>query len=169
MNDAARNKTIVTPVVETMPADLLTPLAVYLKLSANSTNSFLLESVEGGRSLARYSFIGAHPIEVVSGGRDVYRSLREHFIHRFISNETPETDLPPFIGGAIGHIGFEACQWFQPSLARNGDTGGTCAFMFYRSIVAFDHAKQVIRIISLDLDGKAEAAKRNAEIRRIPG
>ena len=44
-----------------MPADLLTPLSVYLKLSAESKNSFLLESVEGGKSLARYSFIGADP------------------------------------------------------------------------------------------------------------
>ena len=167
MNDAASNMITVTPVVETMPADLLTPLAVYLKLSANAKNAFLLESVEGGRSLARYSFIGADPIEVVSGGHDVYQGLRKHFAFRSLSSDTPETDLPPFIGGAIGYIGFEACEWFQPSLVRNGDAGGKCAFMFYRSIVAFDHARQVIKVISLDLDGKAEAAKRNAEIRRI--
>ena len=52
-------QTKLIPVVETMPADLLTPLAVYLRLSAGAANSFLLESVEGGKSLARYSFIGA--------------------------------------------------------------------------------------------------------------
>src|SRR6476660_6355001 len=60
----------VMPVVETMAADLLTPLAVYLKLAETSEHSFLLESVEGGRQLARYSFIGANPVEVVSGGRE---------------------------------------------------------------------------------------------------
>src|SRR5437868_13683582 len=57
----------VVAVVENLPADLLTPLSVYLKLAANSTNSFLLESVEGGESLARYSFIGADPETVVAG------------------------------------------------------------------------------------------------------
>src|SRR5438445_957443 len=60
----------VVPVVETMPADLLTPLSVYLKLSTNSKNSFLLESVEGGKSLARYSFIGADPDAVLRGGEN---------------------------------------------------------------------------------------------------
>ena len=55
-----------TPVVETVPADLLTPLGVYLKLSKPGMSSFLLESVEGGESLARYSFIGTSPEMIVS-------------------------------------------------------------------------------------------------------
>src|SRR5436190_4681494 len=154
---------IVTPVVETLAADLLTPLAVYLKLSANSKNSFLLGSVEGGKSLARYSLIGADPVEVVSGGREAYDRLRDHFLFRFTSHET---DLPPFIGGAIGYLGFDACEWFEPSLARERQLDDVCSFMFYRSVVAFDHAKQVIKIISLDFDGAPDkAAGRNAEIR----
>ena len=158
-------RAIVTPVVETLAADLLTPLAVYLKLSANSKNSFLLESVEGGKSLARYSFIGADPVEVVSGGREAYDRLRDHFLFRFTSHET---DLPPFIGGAIGYFGFDACEWFEPSLARERQSDDVCSFMFYRSVVAFDHAKQVIKIISLDFDGAPhKAAGRNAEIRSM--
>ena len=158
-------RAIVTPVVETLAADLLTPLAVYLKLSANSKNSFLLESVEGGKSLARYSFIGADPVEVVSGGREAYDRLRDHFLFRFTSHET---DLPPFIGGAIGYFGFDACEWFEPSLARERQSDDVCSFMFYRSVVAFDHAKQVIKIISLDFDGAShKAAGRNAEIRSM--
>src|SRR5438046_1019486 len=88
----------VTPVVETMAADLLTPLAVYLKLAEKSEYSFLLESVEGGKNLARYSFIGSDPVEVVTGGREAYEQLREHFAIRFAEDEH---DLPPFIGGAI--------------------------------------------------------------------
>src|SRR5687768_223572 len=95
----------VIPVVETISADLLTPLAVYLKLSANSSNSFLLESVEGGRSLARYSFIGADPEFVTRANdkADLFDVLREHFLkHRTES----DADLPPFIGGAIGYLGF---------------------------------------------------------------
>src|SRR4051794_17420784 len=66
------------PVVETMPADLLTPLSVYLKLSAGSNYSFLLESVEGGKSLARYSFIGADPEFVVSGDENMIRIEGNH-------------------------------------------------------------------------------------------
>ena len=87
-----RSNVKVVPVVETMAADLLTPLAVYLKLSANSANSFLLESVEGGRSVARYSFIGADPVEVVSGGKDAYDSLRRHFSAHF---SELDSELPP--------------------------------------------------------------------------
>ena len=94
-----------------MPADLLTPLAVYLKLAATSANSFLLESVEGGKSLARYSFIGADPEMIVRGsdvtieiddknGRRTESSglipyLRDHFAAR---NAVTDADLPAFIG-----------------------------------------------------------------------
>ena len=180
----------VIPVVQTVPADLLTPLAVYLKLSANSTNSFLLESVEGGQSLARYSFIGADPEMIVSGNNKsveidgsmgtksvetgLFEFLRQHFAVR---NAVSDPDLPAFIGGAIGYLGFDCCEWFEPTLKKDNDQSDA-AFMFFRSIVAFDHAKQVIKIISLvfkdeaaDKDGIAflfdEAEKRNAEIQNI--
>jgi anthranilate synthase component 1 len=143
----------VRPVVETMAADLLTPLAVYLKLAEKSEHSFLLESVEGGRQLARYSFIGADPVEVVTGGREAYERLKEHFASLTAGLPESDIELPPFIGGAIGYLGFDACEWFEPSLAGGGDASEACSFMFYRSIVAFDHAKQVIEIISLETEG----------------
>ena len=57
----------IVPVIDTIPADLLTPLSVYLKLSMGAKDSFLLESVEGGENLARFSFIGAEPEFVVRG------------------------------------------------------------------------------------------------------
>ncbi len=140
----------VIPVVDTMPADLLTPLSVYLKLSASSKNSFLLESVEGGTSLARYSFIGADPTSIMSGGdkNDIFDYLKIHF-SRYTS--VVDSDLPAFIGGAIGFFGFGCSRWFEPSLRKTSEKNGTAdaAFMFYRSIVAFDHVKQVIKIISL--------------------
>lgn len=138
-----------TPVVETMAADLLTPLAVYLKLSATSDHSFLLESVEGGQNVARYSFIGADPVEVASGGREAFESIREHFATHLADFDG---ELPPFIGGAIGYLGFDACEWFEPTLAGGGDASEACSFMFYRSVVAFDHARQEIKIISLDFE-----------------
>jgi anthranilate synthase component 1 len=157
-------QTKLIPVVETMPADLLTPLAVYLRLSAGAANSFLLESVEGGKSLARYSFIGADPVRVITGGREEFASLRQQLSEHVASIEP---DMPSFIGGAIGCLGFDACEWFEPSLDSTGGGRDACSFMIYRSIVAFDHAKQVIRIISLDVEGEMEhARKRNAEIRK---
>jgi anthranilate/para-aminobenzoate synthase component I len=70
----------ITPVVATIAADLLTPLAVFLKLSERGGNAFLLESVEGGRSLARYSFIGANSDSVVSkNDASLLDDLRQHF------------------------------------------------------------------------------------------
>ena len=146
-------ETNVVPVVTTMPADLLTPLAVYLKLSEDSTHSFLLESVEGGKSLARYSFIGADPesVETVSGSLD---SLKEHFRDQ---SANIDADMPPFIGGAIGYLGFDCAEWFEHSLKGENSSDLAAAFMFYRSIVAFDHAKQVIKIISLVFTDEAES------------
>ncbi|MGB7203349.1 MAG: anthranilate synthase component I family protein [Pyrinomonadaceae bacterium] len=166
-----KNIVTVIPVVETLQADMLTPLAVYLKLSANSQNSFLLESVEGGTSLARYSFIGADPYKITIGGKDEFENLRTHFCE-YIA--TPDAELPSFIGGAIGYLSFECCEWLEPSLKTNSDAG-ECGFMFFRSIVAFDHARQLVKIISLAIgDGTSsqrntlieEAKVRNAEIRK---
>lgn len=181
----------VIPVTETMPADLLTPLAVYLKLASGTKSSFLLESVEGGETLARYSFIGADPFFTVTGDdkavevadRSGTRTLdvpmmtfiREHFAkYKVLEDGT----LPSFIGGAIGSMNFSCSAWFEPTLRTSMKPGNDqSTFMFFRSIVAFDHAKQSISIVSLVFteeheDGSLEEAfetarARNAGIRNI--
>lgn len=190
MNDLEQSKIeTLIPIVETMPADLLTPLAVYLKLAKDEPNSFLLESVEGGETLARYSFIGAGPKMIVSGDdrmvtvtndeetesieTSLMSFLRGHFAGARVEQDST---LPSFVGGAIGFLGFDAAGWFEPSV-RNGQTDhDTAAFMFFTSVVAFDHAKQVIQIISLasvsDSDGDIKSAcensrANNARIRNI--
>jgi anthranilate synthase component 1 len=176
----------VTPVVETMPADLLTPLGVFLALSSESTNCFLLESVEGGETLARYSFIGADPemivggngkrIKIVQGDNERYEDkafidfLSEHFCE---VSTLATGDLPSFIGGAIGYLNFSCVEWFEPTLNGGNESDDNAAFMFYRSVVAFDHAKQVVKIISLIFDDEIEpheeqltkAASTNKQIR----
>ena len=190
ISDKTSSRTKVIPVVDTMPADLLTPLSVYLKLSAGAANSFLLESVEGGTSLARYSFIGADPDFVVSG-TDASIDIKQNgetlrsecgllsFLKTHFSGQEVEAgqDLPAFIGGAIGFLGFECSEWFEPTLKSGGrnqlNDEAAAAFMFYRSIVAFDHAKQVIKIISLVFDDgrtdveelTSDAAEQNKLIR----
>ncbi|KXK06698.1 MAG: anthranilate synthase, component I [Acidobacteria bacterium OLB17] len=164
MNASPQQINLLRPVVETIPADLLTPLAVYLKLTSTSDHSFLLESVEGGENLARYSFIGADPIQVIGGGSETFGQLRRIFAD---SIAAADTDLPPFIGGAIGCIGFDACEWFEPSLA-NGEAKTVASLMVFRSVVAFDHAQQKIKIVTVAPENETGTAQcRNAEIRSL--
>lgn len=163
MNSSPQQRILLKPVVASIPADLLTPLAVYLKLAANSTHSFLLESVEGGENLARYSFIGADPVETIEGGTEAFDRLRRIFAE---SKAIDENGLPAFIGGAIGCIGFDACEGFEPSLKRNEAL--TSSLMIYRSVIAFDHAQQKIKIVTLAPEHELDQAKRrNAEIRSL--
>lgn len=143
-----------------MAADMLTPVIVYLKLSATSKHSFLLESVEGGKHLARYSFIGAGPTRIMNGRQEVYDALRAHFAIHFAESDS---ELPPFIGGAIGYLGFDACEWFEPKLQVAGRPRGDASFMFFDSIVAFDHARQQVKIISLAFDDGATSFETQIE------
>ncbi|HMM81052.1 MAG TPA: anthranilate synthase component I family protein [Pyrinomonadaceae bacterium] len=163
MNSSPQQTILLKPVVDLIPADLLTPLAVYLKLSASSTHSFLLESVEGGENLARYSFIGADPIRTIEGGTEAFGELRRIFAE---SKAIDENGLPAFIGGAIGCIGFDACEAFEPLLRQN--EAPTSSLMIYRSVIAFDHAQQTIKIVTLAPKHELDQAKlRNAEIRSL--
>ncbi|QYO65489.1 anthranilate synthase component I family protein [Leptolyngbya sp. 7M] len=170
-------KVNVVPVVETLPADLLTPLAVYLKISADSRRSFLFESVEGGTSLARYSFVGSDPHMLVRGNDQlVITEIKEEIRHEEISilsyirehfstnHLALDPDLPSFSGGAIGSFGFNCCSWFEPTLKTTlTPTPDDVELMFFRTIVAFDHARQLIKIISLvfidEACGSEEALK----------
>jgi anthranilate synthase component 1 len=177
---AMTGKANVVPVVHTLPADLLTPLAAYLKISNSATHSFLLESVEGGENLARYSFLGANPFMTADGDCQktkiskngvteisylpFFQFLREHFDKNDLYFDI---DNPVFTGGAIGYFGFSAVEWFEPTLRQNQKTENDALpdslFMFYRTIIAFDHARQLIKIISLvfvdEAEGDAERLK----------
>jgi anthranilate synthase component 1 len=162
----------IVPVIETLSADLLTPLAVYLKISHSAEYSFLLESVEGGENLARYSFIGASPEMIVSGNDksttvknsvgkkeidiSLFVFLRRHFDESKISDTE---NLPLFVGGAIGYFGFSCAGWFEKTLLQARGKNDDAFFMFYRTVIAFDHAKQVIKIISLVFTDEAEGSE----------
>lgn len=168
----------VIPVIDTMPADLFTPLAVYLKLAKAGEPSFLLESVEGGETLARYSFIGTAPEQMVTGddqrtevktnGETVSIELPiiEYLRGHFSKFKLAAVDgLPGFVGGAIGTFGFASSTFFEPKLkAAVKKASSPVELMFCNDIVAFDHAKQLIQIISLCFvgDGENEAASLKA-------
>jgi anthranilate synthase component I len=163
--ELARRGTFV-PVWKEIMADLLTPVSAFLKIAEHSDYAFLLESVEGGEHVARYSFLGKDPFLVARsrGGRTMVeeagavvesdepflekvRALMAAFQAPFVA------ELPRFTGGAVGFLSYDAAPAFEPSLrpawARlplaEDDDG---AFMLFDTVLAFDHVKHRILIIA---------------------
>jgi anthranilate synthase component 1 len=146
-------------------ADLETPVSAYLKV-ARGQHSFLLESVEGGERLGRYSFIGTEPYRVLSspagGDADPLREI-EAELGRF--SVVPVPDLPRFHGGAVGYLAYEAARHFErlPSPAADPQGLPEAIFMFTDTILVFDHLQHMIKIVShARLDGDIESAYRQA-------
>jgi anthranilate synthase component 1 len=152
------------PVCEVLPADLLTPVAAFLRLAprAGSSEAFLLESVEGGERLARYSFLGRDPFEVVRcGARGATLHSRGNVIRhdaglfdllrqrlgRFHPVRFP--GLPPFSGGAIGYLAYDAVRLAEKIPATHPDDVGVddAVFMLFDGLVAFDHVRQAVWVI----------------------
>ncbi|RKP27237.1 anthranilate synthase component I, N terminal region-domain-containing protein, partial [Syncephalis pseudoplumigaleata] len=109
------------PVYTEVPADLLTPVAIYLKVSQLRPNSFLLESVAGGEKIGRYSFIGADPYKILRTGPDeACHGDPLTFIERELSDikYISVAGLPTFTGGAIGFIAYDCVQHFEPRTKR---------------------------------------------------
>ena len=156
----------VVPVVRSVLGDLHTPVGAFMRIAGDSRYAFLLESVEGGERIARYSFLGADPEMIVRGqGWQTYverggrtetfpivatQWVRDYFRGRSLARRP---GLVPFAGGAVGYISYDAAQWFEPALRSDETqplTGPTDAlFMFYRTVIAFDRAKQRIEIVSI--------------------
>ena len=119
-----------TTIVREISADLETPISVYMKLRG-STPSFLLESVEGGERIARYSFIGVQPraqyilrgeqieIQDSNGTRTIqFNGDPTYFLQEEMSRYqfNPQSGMPRFIGGLVGYLGYEAVRYFEPTL-----------------------------------------------------
>ena len=161
--DLAKRATFV-PVVKELVADLLTPVSAFLKVAEHSDYAFLLESVEGGEHVGRYSFLGKDPFLILRGrnGQTVMEragvttdadkpfvdTLRE-LMNRFQSPFVP--GLPRFTGGAVGYFGYETAAWFEPTAARDGasaSVGDDAGFMVFDTVLAFDHVQHRILLIS---------------------
>ena len=146
-------------------ADLETPVSAYLKV-ARGQYSFLLESVEGGERLGRYSFIGTEPYRVLTSQPDSADDplrLIEDELRRFAL--VPVPGLPPFHGGAVGFLAYDAVRHFERLPAPAQDTLGVpeAIFLFVDTMLVFDHLKHVIRVVShVRLDGDIDAAYRQA-------
>lgn len=150
------------PVWREIMADLLTPVSAFLKIAENSDYAFLLESVEGGEHVGRYSFLGKDPFLVVKGRAGettveqagttttrpepliaTLRGLMAEFSSPSVS------ELPRFTGGAVGYFDYDTAEWFEPSVARPGSADRDQAgFMVFDTVLAFDHVKHRILAIS---------------------
>ena len=161
--DLARTATLV-PVVKTVMADLLTPVSAFLGISAGEQETFLLESVEGGERIGRYTFLGVRPYMVLESrgeqitlrkGRAAERSkgklfdvlaqlLREHRLATL-------PDLPPFNCGAVGFVAYDAVRQLEklPEEAREDLKVPDCFLMFFDRVLAFDHLRKQIHIIAV--------------------
>jgi len=155
--DLARDSPL-APVWKEVRTDLLTPVSAFLAWAGDASHAFLLESIEGGERVGRYSFIGRDPFltlradgdhtAIEGAGRSERTAepfltvLRRH-LERY--RTAPVPDLPPLTSGAVGYFPYDAAAWFEPALRRpGGDTPTTepATFMFFDTVVAFDSVRR---------------------------
>ena len=159
----------VVPVYERLSADLLTPVSAFLSLRRDARHAFLLESVEGGEKLARYSFLGANPYRVVRAVGDQVQIDRPDG-----PTETPEGDvfavmarlmdeyhevdlpeLPRFTGGAVGYLGYDTVRLIEhlPDAPPDDLNLPDAVWAFYDTVAAFDHVRhQLVLMASAFID-----------------
>ena len=157
----AREHSLV-PVYRTVTADLETPVSAFLRIAAKQPEAFLLESVEGGEHVGRYTFIGIEPYrKIVSRGAtitDESKGERRTFqgdifaeLKQALSGHTPARlpGLPPFTAGAVGFFAYDVVRQIErlPSLAVDELGVPDACLMFFDQVLAFDHVKKEIHLI----------------------
>ena len=158
----AEDATLV-PVVKSVMADLLTPVSAFLSISSGEENAFLLESIERGEQIGRYTFLGARPymrlesrerkISIIAGGRrenregDVFDELKA-----LLKRHKPArvSGLPPFTAGAVGFCSYDVVRQLEQigDKAKDDLRLPDCALMFFDRLLAFDHLRHQIHIIA---------------------
>ena len=173
------------PIHRDLPADMETPVSIYLKLQDEGP-CFLLESVSGGEQVARYSFVGVRPRGVITAaGNEVYLSTEGHEQTVSLNDERDPLDvlkaemakykpvrlpdLPRFIGGAVGFLSYDGVRRFERLPNDNPDDLHLpeMAFMIAHTLVVFDHARQRLQVVAnADLTrGDVRTAYRRAVVR----
>lgn len=158
------------PISLEMYMDFQTPIAVLSRIKDEYDRYFLLESIEGGEKIARYTFIGANPSGsfYVKNGKSFFATREE--VKRMDGNpldvlknlmasyKAPkQDDLPPLTGGAVGYFGYDMVRYSEKIPMTNKDEldAADIKLMFFNDIIAFDHLKQKIFLIT-NIDGNAE-------------
>ncbi len=159
------------PVCREISADLETPVSAYLKV-ARPPYSFLLESVEGGKRMARYSFIGTEPYDVIKTGPGQPLGSVDPLVPVQKALEgirmagAPEDQR--FNGGAVGYLSYEAVNYFEHLPSPDSDTLGLpeSVFMITDTFLIFDHLHHKIRVVShARINGDVERAYADAVAR----
>jgi anthranilate synthase component I len=162
----ARTHTLV-PLYRTLTADLETPVSAFLRVAAAEPECFLLESVEGGERLGRYTYIGIRPsrrmvshgdqVEITEHGKtrtvtgDVFALLRDA-----LAGHTPARipGLPPFTAGAVGFLSYDVVRQIERLPNDTTDDLGLpdACLMFFDEVLAFDHVKkEILLVVTADL------------------
>ncbi len=153
----------VIPFFEKIPADLDTPVSAFIKLATAKKQSFLLESIEGGEKLARYSFIGFDPFLIIESngkiltaksGKKTKRIDQRpiEFLKELFGRYRPVLmkGIPRFTGGAVGYFAYDTIRWTEKVPDKNRDSVALPEMRLglYGRIIVFDHLKQEIIVIA---------------------
>jgi anthranilate synthase component 1 len=151
------------PVVKSVPADLLTPVSAFLAIAEDEPNAFLLESVEGGEKIGRYTFLGVRPFMTVTARQNEI-TVRQGRKARRIEGTLFETvrqllrqhkvaqlpGLPPFTAGAVGFFAYDFVRTLErlPNKAKDDLHTPDAVLMFFDRMLAFDHVRHQIHIMA---------------------
>jgi anthranilate synthase component 1 len=151
------------PLAKSVSADLLTPVSAFLSIADDNSDAFLLESVEGGEKIGRYTFLGVDPYMrlvargseiVLERGRrrervegDLFQVVRS-LLRKYRSAHSP--GMPPFTGGAVGYFAYDSVRRLErlPNLAKDDLQVPDCVLMFFNRLLAFDHVRHQIHIVA---------------------
>ena len=169
------------PVWRELPADLDTPVSVFLKLRQSAQGeAFLLESVEGGEHVARYSFIGAEPSRVITvhGSTVGVRNGQAEFIQAHSGNPLDVlrelmrayrpvrvSGLPRFTGGLIGYLAYDIVRCFEklPAATHDDLQMPDAVLLLADALVAFDHVKhRLLAVVHAHVNGDVDQAYADA-------
>jgi anthranilate synthase component 1 len=151
------------PVVKSVSADLLTPVSAFLAIALDEPNAFLLESVERGEQIGRYTFLGARPymrlrargstIEIERGRkRERVEGNVFQFVKQLLRDHRPAAvpGLPPFTAGAVGYFSYDVVRQLENigQHAQDDLSLPDCELMFFDRLLAFDHLRHQIHIVA---------------------
>ncbi|HUN86241.1 MAG TPA: anthranilate synthase component I [Terracidiphilus sp.] len=178
----ARNHTLV-PVYRTLTADLETPVSAFLRAAWSERECFLLESVEGGEQVGRYTFIGVHPYKrIVAHGRAIaitegLKTKRTdgdifHLLRDALGGHKPARlpGLPPFTSGAVGFFAYDAVRQIErlPELAKDELGVPDACLLFFNEVLAFDHVrKQILLVVTADVSQHPPARAWEDAVKRL--
>lgn len=178
----ARTHTLV-PIYRTLTADVETPVTAFLRLAGDEPECFMLESVEGGENVGRYTFIGIRPyrrivargtsIEITENGKtqrvegNIFSLWKEA-----IEGHSPArvSGLPPFTAGAVGFFAYDVVRQIERLPEQTVDDLGLpdACLMFFDEVLAFDHVKkEILLIVTADVRKQKPQAAYEDAVKRL--